>query len=668
MRHVTVGFVLLAAAFTRTTAVADEPLTVRATWLGSVGFFATGEPMAVDGPDSDTTNVDTMAQPASVAVTTNDVPLTAVLVQAFLYWAGSVGQPSTACVGELVDDTVTFTPPGGSATALTADVCHCSDGGATSYDIQVCRAEVTSLVTSMAGWYVVDGFAAKIENQSTDNASFSLVLVFMEASLPPRRIALFDGVVTMLSTSTTVALGSLNAADPPAAALTWYALDGDLGGSGTEQVEVDGHPGVEGPLLLSDAVNPLDNPMNHTINTQSPVRTDTLGVDIDHFEITAALTPGDTSLNVTYQAHTDKWWLAHQIVSVDVSLPAADLRISKTNSGTETVPGETTVYEIVVTNDGPSNVADAVVTDQLDATKADVAAASWTCAPGVGSGVGTNCPFSGTGGELAAGVSVSLEAGDSVHLSFTVPVLSSATGELTNTATVGAPPIFQDGDAGFTDPDDSDDSATDVDTLTPNVDLSLSKDDGREYAEIGGSLSYAIAVTNSGPSDAPGTSVSDPFPAVLSCTWTCTPAGGATCTGGPVIGDVADTVDLPVGGSLAYVANCSIDSGASGTLTNTAMVTAASGVTETDGIDNSDSDVDQLTVCGEPEDLVLTSPTVSTTETFVACFTITAHQSFAVGDGGDVTLRAGWTVALGAGFSVATGGRLVVEIDPALSE
>jgi hypothetical protein len=63
---------------------------------------------------------------------------------------------------------------------------------------------------------------------------------------------------------------------------------------------------------------------------------------------------------------------------------------------------------------------------------------------------------------------------------------------------------------------------------------------------------------------------------------------------------------------------------------------------------------------GCPTDLTLTSPTVTTTESFKAESTITAGDSFRVGSTGVVTLQAGSSIALGDGFSVASGGSLRV--------
>lgn len=301
---------------------ADEPVIQRQTWSGHVGFFATGAPMAVDGPDMDTTNADMLAQPANVMVGPPDVPGMGQVRAAILYWGGSIDD-STCLDATQIDDTVDFTPPGGVVTAVVADACYCSDAAAGSYDVQACRADVTPLVTALSGTYTVDGFAALISNSSTSNASFSIVLVYEDPVLSPRRVALYDGLLTMSSAidpEEILTLDGLDIDSPPIGDLTWYVLEGDVGGGAGESVEVTGIPGG-GTLLLSDALNPPDNPMNHTITTTAPPQSDIIGVDVDRFEIDAALAATDTAIEVRYTAGLDKWWLVYDVVGVNVFEP-----------------------------------------------------------------------------------------------------------------------------------------------------------------------------------------------------------------------------------------------------------------------------------------------------------------------------------------------------------
>jgi len=137
------------------------------------------------------------------------------------------------------------------------------------------------------------------------------------------------------------------------------------------------------------------------------------------------------------------------------------------------------------------------------------------------------------------------------------------------------------------------------------ADLSITKDDGVAEVDAGGSTTYTIVAANAGPGDATGATVSDSFPADLSCTWTCTGSGGGTCTaaGG---GDLADAVDLPAGASVTYTVDCDVDAGASGSIANTAAVAAPGSVVDPDPANDSDTDTDAVNeppvaVCADAE-------------------------------------------------------------------
>ncbi|MEO8380533.1 MAG: SBBP repeat-containing protein [Acidobacteriota bacterium] len=139
--------------------------------------------------------------------------------------------------------------------------------------------------------------------------------------------------------------------------------------------------------------------------------------------------------------------------------------------------------------------------------------------------------------------------------------------------------------------------------LSTNIaDLSITKTDGVTTAVPGGSVTYTITASNAGPSGVTGATVTDPFPAGMTCNWTCGGAGGGTCAPAGA-GNISDTVDLPNGGSVTYAAVCSVSALAAGTLANTATMTAPIGVSDPNLANNSatDSDVIVTTV-----DLVLT--------------------------------------------------------------
>src|SRR5205085_11686050 len=99
------------------------------------------------------------------------------------------------------------------------------------------------------------------------------------------------------------------------------------------------------------------------------------------------------------------------------------------------------------------------------------------------------------------------------------------------------------------------------------ADLAITKTDGVTTATPGGSVTYTITASNAGPSNAPGSTVADTFPASLTCTWTCVGAGGGTCTAAGS-GNINDTVNLPAGGSVTYTVSATVSAAATGSLSN----------------------------------------------------------------------------------------------------
>jgi uncharacterized repeat protein (TIGR01451 family) len=197
-----------------------------------------------------------------------------------------------------------------------------------------------------------------------------------------------------------------------------------------------------------------------------------------------------------------------------------------------------------------------------------------TCGTISGSAGGTS--FSVSGATIAAGASVTYQ----------VPVAFDSTmtaASIANTATVSDTNI-----------PNSAQSATDTDTLAASADLSITKTDGVATATAGGSVTYTIVASNAGPSAVIGATIADSFAvAITSDSWTCSGAGGGTCTASGA-GNINDTVNLPVGGSVIYTVTANISAGATGSLSNTATVTAPAGVTDPTPGNNSATDIDGL--------------------------------------------------------------------------
>jgi uncharacterized repeat protein (TIGR01451 family) len=260
----------------------------------------------------------------------------------------------------------------------------------------------------------------------------------------------------------------------------------------------------------------------------------------------------------------------------------ADLAITKTDGATTVVPGTPDTYIIVVSNNGPSDVIGASVSDPLPA---GVTAATWTATGNTGGG-SVSGPSSGSG-PLAA--TVNLPANASVTFSFTVDVNPLLTGTLVNTAAVTPP-------AGLTDPNPGNNTATDTDTI-PAPDLQVTMTDGVTSVVPGTPDNYTIVVSNNGPRDVIGASVSDPLPpGTTAANWTFTGSTGSGVVTGPLngIGALLTTVNLPANATVTFSFTPTIDPSATGLFANIVTVSPPAGPDANPG-NNTATDTDTLT-------------------------------------------------------------------------
>jgi uncharacterized repeat protein (TIGR01451 family) len=267
----------------------------------------------------------------------------------------------------------------------------------------------------------------------------------------------------------------------------------------------------------------------------------------------------------------------------------ADLAITKTDGVASVTAGAGTTYTITVINNGPSEVTNATV---VDTAPAGVTFGTWTCLvsnPGIGGTVTTACGAAGGSGNLNTTVTMK----NGAVITFTVPaaVAVSATGNIVNTATVGAP-------AGTTDPNPGNNSASDTDAVVaaPVVaDLAVVKTSGAGSVTPGGSTTYTITVTNNGPGEVTGATVTDIAPVGLAFgTWTCAvnnPGSGGTvttaCGAASGAGNINTTVTMKVGAVIVYTVPATVSASATGSIINTAFVNTPAGTTDPTPANNS---------------------------------------------------------------------------------
>ena len=235
---------------------------------------------------------------------------------------------------------------------------------------------------------------------------------------------------------------------------------------------------------------------------------------------------------------------------------SADIAVSKSDGASTYDAGSITTYTVTVSNAGPDHAVNLTVTDTAPS---GTTINAWQCSPSSGA----TCPNSAGTGDLNETPAL-LQSGESLTYTVELSIGTAFTGSLQNTAVVNSD---------TPDPNTGNNSATDT-NQQPSADISVAKTDGTDTYMPGTSTTYTVTVGNAGPDDADNVTITDTAPSSSAITgWTCIAGGGAACPNAAGSGNIDETaVSFPAGGSLTYTVNMSIDSGATGSLANTASV------------------------------------------------------------------------------------------------
>jgi large repetitive protein len=281
---------------------------------------------------------------------------------------------------------------------------------------------------------------------------------------------------------------------------------------------------------------------------------------------TSTADPDNTNNNATASAIVDN---------------TADVRIEKAGGPSQPSIGDTYTYTIDVSNDGPGDATDLVVSDQLPAKLGgtiNVSAGDWSC----------NSP--GPGGLLTCTLA-SLADGDSSPIEVSGQVQGPQGGYFQNDAAVTT---------SSTDPNPGNNTATKNELATPAADLAVTKtfdsDSGTAGIQTGAvdpsdTIAVILTLTNNGPSTSQNAMLDDSVPAGFNVTGVDDP--DCTATGNDVhceFGDLADGDSRTV--TITATVNTPADPVQGDTITNT----ATSSSDTLDQIQSNDSDRDDLTV------------------------------------------------------------------------
>lgn len=263
--------------------------------------------------------------------------------------------------------------------------------------------------------------------------------------------------------------------------------------------------------------------------------------------------------------------LANNTDSEVVTPTQVDLAVVKTVDDATPDKNQNVTFTVTLTNNGPGDATGVQLTDLLPSGLTFVSAT----------------PTAGTTYNNATGVwnvgPLPATAGQNTRtLQIVATIVGTGTnGTITNTASVTAVNQFETNTA----------NNQDSESVTPNqLDLVLTKTVDDATPDRNQNITFTVTVTNSGPVDATGVTVSDVLPAGLTFV-SASPASGTTfdsATGVWTIGAISATAGQN-SKSLQIVATVT-STGTNGTITNTASITNVNQF-ETTTANNSDSEV-----------------------------------------------------------------------------
>jgi uncharacterized repeat protein (TIGR01451 family) len=377
-RFLGVLLLLVSSVWNSSGAQIQTPIARSNRMIGNINFVATGGSLRTQADGSNSCTVGT-----SSTQNLSGIPAGTTVVAAYLYWGGS----ATTNAGSIViDSSVIFR--GATVNAARTFTASYNNAG-TQLPYFGAVADVTSLVNGN-GSYTFSGLT--VNNAAPHCAvaavagGWGLVVIYQGASERLRAINIFDGLQFFRGSAVSLTPDGFRVPttniDGRVAVITW---EGDPGNSGplngfSESLSYNGSTLDDG--LVPAGSSPTVQQYDGTVNSQGVVNS--YGADIDTYDISGLLTPGQTSGTTVYSAGGDLVLLTAQLVSV-TSERFIDLAISKTAVGAFAI-GSNAAYTLVVSNQqgtfSDPEINTMVVKDTLPNGLSFVSATGggWTCA------------------------------------------------------------------------------------------------------------------------------------------------------------------------------------------------------------------------------------------------------------------------------------------------
>jgi len=261
------------------------------------------------------------------------------------------------------------------------------------------------------------------------------------------------------------------------------------------------------------------------------------------------------------------------------------LLISK-NAPAAARANDSITYIVRVSNAGPSNAVNAVVTDQVPDGISNI---RWTAAATGNARISSGA--AGTGPAVAVTANIPPGAEDGVIITITGRIFPRYGGQLKNQASVtlpGGPPVSTD---------------TCITTVQRTADIRVVKS-GPGKVLPGGSLTYTIDVSNTGPGDADTVTVTDIVPAAIAVhDWSVTSVSGNSILYSPASGtgnEVRVQASLENGAQIRITINGAVLPDAAGLVHNMAQAVLPPGTIDPSPEDTSSVTTEVPFIAGPP--------------------------------------------------------------------
>ena len=296
--------------------------------------------------ESSTCSVD-----SSATGTLSGLPLTATVVAAYVYWAGSYDDIQNVNNANIYMDT----------TLLTIQQQYTEDFffNGTTLNFYSGKADITSLVQSKGNAsYTMTGLHIETDPHCTSSVvlgGWAMVVVYEDDSEPTRVVNLYEGFQQFRGSAFSIAADNFEISSTPSGKHAHITWEGDVANS-TSSGGYDESlimTTSSGSRELTDSVNLSGEQFNSRSNiygSGSP----TYGLDIDMYDIGSYLTPGDTSFQTQYSSGGDLVLLSAEVTSVS-NISVADLAVT-TSTPTGWQANSTVTKKFTISNNGPDDV------------------------------------------------------------------------------------------------------------------------------------------------------------------------------------------------------------------------------------------------------------------------------------------------------------------------